>query len=84
MYVLVWYFLCVTVLHATVSKWSPWIVKNVSCFVTELPANVAYQEFSVPMDFPFHLRQFLPNVFYFPHSAEDLTQRSVENEFVSP
>lgn len=58
--------------------------KNVNCFVTELPANVAYQEFSVPMDFPFHLRQFLPNVFYSPHSAEDLTQRSVENEFVSP
>lgn len=43
----------------------------------ELPANVAYQEFSVPMDFPFHLRQFLPNVFYSPHSAEDLTQRAL-------
>ncbi|GFR61476.1 SET domain-containing protein 9 [Elysia marginata] len=28
------------------------------------PANVAYQEFSVPYDFPFHLRQYLPVNFY--------------------
>lgn len=28
------------------------------------PANVAYQEFSVPSDFPFHLRQYLPVNFY--------------------
>lgn len=43
----------------------------------EFPANVAYQEFSVPLDFPFHLRQFLPNVFYTPHSAEDITHRAL-------
>ncbi|XP_038068498.1 SET domain-containing protein 9-like [Patiria miniata] len=27
-------------------------------------ANVAYQEFDVPDSFPFHLLQFIPNVFY--------------------
>ncbi|XP_076462208.1 SET domain-containing protein 9-like [Babylonia areolata] len=30
----------------------------------ENPANVAYQEFDVPADFPLHLRQYLPNTFY--------------------
>ena len=30
----------------------------------EYPANVAYQEFDVPSDFPFHLRKFIPNNFY--------------------
>ena len=30
----------------------------------EYPANVAYQEFDVPLDFPFHLRKFIPNNFY--------------------
>uniref|UniRef100_A0A8C4QA89 SET domain-containing protein n=1 Tax=Eptatretus burgeri TaxID=7764 RepID=A0A8C4QA89_EPTBU len=28
------------------------------------PANVAYQEFDVPLDFPLALRRFLPNVPY--------------------
>lgn len=32
-------------------------------------ANVAYQEFDVPLDFPFHLRKFIPNIFY--SSSED-------------
>ncbi|KAL8594693.1 hypothetical protein ACOMHN_052425 [Nucella lapillus] len=31
---------------------------------TENPPNVAYQEFDVPVDFPLHLRQYLPNNFY--------------------
>ncbi|KAK7485347.1 hypothetical protein BaRGS_00023446 [Batillaria attramentaria] len=30
----------------------------------DYPANVAYQEFDVPADFPFHLRKYLPNNFY--------------------
>ncbi|XP_005098359.2 SET domain-containing protein 9 [Aplysia californica] len=30
----------------------------------EYPPNVAYQEFSVPVDFPVHLRQYLPNNHY--------------------
>ncbi|VDI43745.1 Hypothetical predicted protein, partial [Mytilus galloprovincialis] len=31
---------------------------------TEHQANVAYQEFDIPADFPFHLRKFIPNNFY--------------------
>ncbi|KAK7099803.1 SET domain-containing protein 9-like [Littorina saxatilis] len=30
----------------------------------ENPANVSYQEFDVPADFVFHLRQYLPNNYY--------------------
>ncbi|PVD22767.1 hypothetical protein C0Q70_16023 [Pomacea canaliculata] len=30
----------------------------------DFPANVAYQEFDLPFNFPFHLRQYLPNNFY--------------------
>ncbi|KAL5016575.1 hypothetical protein ScPMuIL_006164 [Solemya velum] len=32
----------------------------------DISANVAYQEFDIPEDFPFHLRQYIPNVFYRP------------------
>lgn len=35
------------------------------CF-SDISANVAYQEFDIPEDFPFHLRQYIPNVFYRP------------------
>ncbi|XP_061165930.1 SET domain-containing protein 9-like [Saccostrea echinata] len=37
----------------------------------EFPSNVAYQEYDVPVDFPFHLKQFIPNVFYSSHITED-------------
>nr|XP_022316264.1 SET domain-containing protein 9-like [Crassostrea virginica] len=43
----------------------------------EHPANVAYQEFDVPADFPFHYKQFLPNVFYSPHTDDDISQRAL-------
>jgi hypothetical protein len=38
---------------------------------TEHPANVAYQEFDVPVAFPLHLRQYLPNNFYSAATGED-------------
>ena len=28
-----------------------------------------YAEFTVPADFPFHLRQYIPNVHFSPHTA---------------
>ncbi|XP_021373415.1 SET domain-containing protein 9-like isoform X2 [Mizuhopecten yessoensis] len=28
------------------------------------PANVAYQEFDIPLQFPFHLRKYIPNINY--------------------
>ncbi|XP_048763107.1 SET domain-containing protein 9-like [Ostrea edulis] len=37
----------------------------------EFPANVVYQEFEVPVGFPFHLKQFIPNVFYSSQITED-------------
>ncbi|XP_060085657.1 SET domain-containing protein 9-like isoform X2 [Ylistrum balloti] len=30
----------------------------------QFPANVAYQEFDIPMEFPFHLRKYIPNINY--------------------
>ena len=32
--------------------------------LTEFSANVVYQELDIPLDFPFHLRKFIPNTFY--------------------
>lgn len=36
----------------------------------DFPANVAYQEFDVPLNFNFHLREFLPNNFYSTSAGE--------------
>ncbi|KAB5543344.1 hypothetical protein PHYPO_G00077990 [Pangasianodon hypophthalmus] len=38
----------------------------------EKPANVCYQEFDVPEDFPIELRQYLPNVNYRPSTQRRL------------
>ncbi|XP_064632865.1 SET domain-containing protein 9-like [Lineus longissimus] len=34
------------------------------------PANVAYQEFDVPHDFPFGLRKYIPNIYYNPSTPD--------------
>ncbi len=33
-------------------------------YFSEFPANVAYQEFDVPENFPFDLRQYIPNTWF--------------------
>uniref|UniRef100_UPI00358F9EED SET domain-containing protein 9 isoform X2 n=1 Tax=Myxine glutinosa TaxID=7769 RepID=UPI00358F9EED len=46
------------------------------------PANVAYQEFDVPLDFPLALRRFLPNVPYTSQPGRLCTcEASLRNEF---
>jgi len=30
---------------------------------------VEYVEFTIPTDFPFHLRQYIPNVHFSPHTV---------------
>ena len=37
--------------------------KNAVNDVIGNPANVAYTEFDMPMDFPIHLQQYIPNVY---------------------
>lgn len=37
--------------------------------VVELESNVEYVEFTIPADFPFHLRRYIPNVHFSPHIA---------------
>ncbi|XP_071117971.1 SET domain-containing protein 9-like [Haliotis cracherodii] len=39
---------------------------------TKFPANVAYQEFDIPSDFPFRLRKYIPNV-HFSASIDSTT-----------
>ncbi|XP_019642137.1 PREDICTED: SET domain-containing protein 9-like [Branchiostoma belcheri] len=43
------------------------------------PANVAYQEYNIQVDFPFTLRKYLPNIHYSPNlqTAGDASYRSL-------
>merc|ERR1711894_355983 len=34
------------------------------------PANVTYQEFDIPDNFPFHLLKYVPNIHYSPSTEE--------------
>ena len=68
-----WYFISTCLAYVWLIQYFPDV--DINCFVTEHPANVAYQEFDVPADFPFHLKQFLPNVFYSPHTDDHISQR---------
>lgn len=46
-----------------IAVWSENILTILSCSI-EKAANVCYQEFDVPEDFPIELHQYLPNVNY--------------------
>ena len=37
-------------------------------------ANVSYQEFDVPDDFPLFLRQYIPNNYFSSHTNADYTR----------
>ncbi|XP_035699899.1 SET domain-containing protein 9-like [Branchiostoma floridae] len=43
------------------------------------PANVAYQEYNIQVDFPFPLRKYLPNIHYSPNlqTSQDASYRSL-------
>ncbi|XP_066298577.1 SET domain-containing protein 9-like [Branchiostoma lanceolatum] len=43
------------------------------------PANVAYQEYNIKVDFPFSLRKYLPNIHYSPNlqTSQDAGYRSI-------
>jgi len=37
----------------------------------EFEANVEYVEFTIPSDFPFQLRKYIPNIHFSPHDVLD-------------
>jgi len=37
----------------------------------EFEPNVEYVEFTIPSDFPFQLRKYLPNIHFSPHDVLD-------------
>ncbi|XP_069127293.1 SET domain-containing protein 9-like isoform X2 [Argopecten irradians] len=41
----------------------------------QFPANVAYQEFDIPLEFPFHLRKYIPNINYSSSIQDGLTEQ---------
>jgi len=49
------------------------------CSILERPANVAYQEYDIPDDFPLHLRQYLPNT---EAKIEQNYQQDLPNRYI--
>jgi len=43
----------------------------ISFVCVEFEPNVEYVEFTVPSDFPFQLRRYVPNVHFSPHDVLD-------------